>query len=75
MAPDPPAMNQPGDVLIIRRFVFDWLGFYSFVLRLCTEEKCTFGQVHHGEQSLQPSHHSTTETTHCAYAAYTGAPL
>jgi hypothetical protein len=57
MAPDPHAMNHPGDVLTIRRFVFDWLGFYSFVLRLCTEEKCTFGQVHHGEQSLQPSHH------------------
>jgi hypothetical protein len=57
MAPDPPAMNNPGDVLTSRRFVFDWLGFYFFVLRLCTEDKCTFGQVHHGEQSLQPSHH------------------
>jgi hypothetical protein len=60
------------DVLSSRRFVFDCLGFYSFVLRLCTEEKCTFGQVPHGDQSFN---HVTTETTHCAYAAYTGAPL
>jgi hypothetical protein len=35
----PPAMNHPSDVLTIRRFVFDWLGFYSFALRLCTEEQ------------------------------------
>jgi hypothetical protein len=57
MASDPPAMNHPSDVLTIRRFVrLAWI-----VTPLCCacarEMKCTFEQVHEGEQSLQPSHH------------------
>ena len=66
-------MNHPSDVLTIQRFVFDWLGFYSFVLRLCTEERnALLGK------SIMVSNlfnQVTTETTHCAYAAYTGSPL
>jgi hypothetical protein len=58
---------------VIRSFVFDWLGFDSVVLRLCTEERnAPLGK------SIMVSNlfnQVTTETTHCAYAAYTGAPL
>ena len=73
MASDPPAMNHPSDVLTCRRFVSDWLGLFTPLCCACARKTiCTFGQVNHGKQSLQPV---TTETTHCAYAAYTGAPL
>ena len=36
---DTPLMNKPGNVLAVRRMVFDWLGSYSFVLRLSSEER------------------------------------
>ena len=39
MAADTPSMDKPGSVLLFRRLVFDWLGAYSFVLRLSTEER------------------------------------
>ena len=39
MAADTPSMDKPGSVLLFRRLVFDWLGAYSFVLRLFTEER------------------------------------
>ena len=67
MASDPPAMNHPSDVLTIRRFVSDCLGF----LLLCAA-------LVHGKRnallgkSIKVSNlfnQVTTETTHCAYAA------
>ena len=32
-------MDKPGYLLPMRRAVFDWLGSYSFVLRLSVEER------------------------------------
>jgi hypothetical protein len=37
MASDPPAMNHPSDVLTIRRFVFDRLGYLLLCAALTTE--------------------------------------
>ena len=34
-----PTMDKPGSLLPMRRAVFDWLGAYSFVLRLSEEER------------------------------------
>ena len=57
MASDPPAMNHPSDVLTIRRFVrLAWI-FTPLCCACARKTKCIFGQVHQGEQSLQPSHH------------------
>jgi hypothetical protein len=39
MPSDPPTMTHPSDILILWKCIFEWLGFYSFVLRLCTEER------------------------------------
>ena len=34
-----PFMHKPGSILAVRRAVIEWLGSYSFVLRLSTEER------------------------------------
>lgn len=34
-----PPMHKPGSMLALRRAVIEWLGSYSFVLRLSTEER------------------------------------
>ena len=36
---DTSPMDKPGSILSFRREVFDWLGAYSFVLRLSVEER------------------------------------
>ena len=36
---DTPLMDKPGSLLALRRAVFDWLGAYSFVLRLSKHER------------------------------------
>ena len=36
---DTPLMDKPGSLLSLRRAVFDWLGAYSFVLRLSKHER------------------------------------
>ena len=36
---DTPPMDRPGSLLTLRRAVFDWLGAYSFVLRLSKQER------------------------------------
>ena len=36
---DTPPMNKPGSLLDLSRAVFDWLGSYSFVLRLAQAER------------------------------------
>ena len=97
MSSEAPAFAEPKDILSLRKqncqkHIFDWLGFYSFVLRLGREERkmltpkalanheknqqefrttyttpsyhhlqqdvyLALGQLHHGEQPFQPSHH------------------
>ncbi len=69
-------MNHPSDVLTFRRFVPTGLDFYSFVLRLCTENEMHFWAS--PPKSIMFSNlfnQVTTETTHCAYAAYTVPPF
>jgi hypothetical protein len=39
MFPEAPALAEPKDTLPLRKHIFDWLGFYSFVLRLGREER------------------------------------
>jgi hypothetical protein len=61
MASDPPAMNHPSDVLTFWRFVSDWLGFLLLCAALVHGKRNALlgksTQIHHVQQSLQPSHH------------------
>jgi hypothetical protein len=36
---DAPPLAEPKDILLVRKYTLDWLGFYSFVLRLGKEER------------------------------------
>ena len=39
MSSEAPAFAEPKDILPLRKHILDWLGFYSFVLRLGREER------------------------------------
>jgi len=39
MSYDAPSFTEPKDVLLVRKSTLDWLGYYSFVLRLGKEER------------------------------------
>jgi hypothetical protein len=80
-------MTHQSDVLTIRRFVFEWLGFYSSK-NFAPPNYATVSYDHLQEdvylalkkllgKSIMAStllNQVTTKTTHCAYAAYTGTP-
>jgi hypothetical protein len=39
MSSDAPSFTEPKDVVPVRQFALEWLGYYSFVLRLSKEER------------------------------------
>jgi hypothetical protein len=47
MSSDAPPLTEPKDILLVRKYALDWLGFYSFVLRLGKEERKTKELANH----------------------------
>ena len=39
MPAHPPTVTKASDILALRKFLFDWLGYYSFGLRLGPQER------------------------------------
>ena len=39
MSSDAPSFTEPKDVVPVRKFALEWLGYYSFVLCLSKEER------------------------------------
>ena len=55
MSYDAPSFTEPKDVLLVRKSTLDWLGYYSFVLRLGKEERkmLTSKEIVHHEKRHQ----------------------
>ena len=39
MTAHPPTITKASDILAIRKYLFEWLGYYSFGLRLSPQER------------------------------------
>jgi hypothetical protein len=82
MSSEAPALAEPKDILPFRKHIFDWLGFYSFVLRLGKEERKTKELANHEKNQQEfrttyttPSYHHLQQDVYLALKRILGKSI
>ena len=74
LPPDTPQMDKPGSLLALRLAVFDWLGAYSFVLRLAPKERAMLSDteltLHRDNRAAFREAWTPTSLTHLQHDVY-----